>query len=264
MKQTGLNLAVAGALALVVSACAVPGGPGSADWPAGVDVATPASDLLLLGELHDDPRHQRWHREAVAVLADRGRLAALALEMAERGTSTAGLPRDATETAVRKALQWDDQAWPWAAYGPAIMAAVQAGVPVLGANLPRAQMRPAMADASLDQRLAAGELERQRQAVRDGHCGLLPDTQVGHMTRVQVARDVAMAEVIAAAARRGQTVVLLAGNGHVDPQVGIPRHLPSSLTVRPVTWPAPPAPAKDYCAQLRQQWQPRNPPARQP
>lgn len=264
MRRRDLHLLAAGALALLVSACASPGGPQATDWPASVDVTTPASDVLLLGELHDDPRHQRWHREAVAMLASRGRLAALALEMAERGGTTAGLPADAGEEAVRQALRWDDAAWPWAAYGPAVMAAVRAGVPVLGANLPRAQMRPAMADASLDQRLPAAELERQRQAVRDGHCGLLPAAQVAPMTRVQVARDAAMAEVLRHAARPGQTVVLLAGSGHVDPQVGVPRHLPPSLTVRPLAWPAPAGPAKDYCAQLQEQWQPRSPAARQP
>ncbi len=244
MRRRDLHLLAVGALALLVSACASPGGPQATDWPASVDVTTPASDVLLLGELHDDPRHQRWHRETVAMLASRGRLAALALEMAERGGTTAGLPADAGEEAVRQALRWDDAAWPWAAYGPAVMAAVRAGVPVLGANLPRAQMRQAMADASLDQRL--------------------PAAQVAPMTRVQVARDVAMAEVLRDTARPGQAVVLLAGSGHVDPQVGVPRHLPPSLTVRPLAWPAPAGPAKDYCAQLQEQWQPRSPAARQP
>ena len=213
--------------------------------------------VLMLGELHDDPRHQRWHREAVAMLASRGRLAALALEMAERGASTGGLPADAGEAAVRSALRWDDQAWPWAAYGPAVMAAVRAGVPVLGANLPRAQMRATMADATLDGRLPAADLERQRQAVRDGHCGLLPAGQVAPMTRVQLARDVSMAEVLAGAARPGKTVVLLAGSGHVDPQVGVPRHMEPTLKVRSLAWPVTPVPARDYCAQLREQWQPR-------
>ena len=43
-----------------------------------------------------------------------------------------------------KPLAWDDAGWPWAAYGPAVMAAVRAGVPVLGANRPRSRMREDM------------------------------------------------------------------------------------------------------------------------
>ena len=259
MNPSALNRLAAGALAMLVSACAAPVGPQAAAWPAGVDVTAPASDVLLLGELHDDPRHQHWHREAVTALAGRGRLAALALEMAERGTNTAGLPVDAGEAAVREALQWDDRVWSWDAYGPAVMAAVRAGVRVLGANLPRAQMRPAMADATLDGRLPPEDLARQQQAVRDGHCGLLPAAQVAPMTRVQVARDVAMAEAVASAAQPGQTVVLLAGSGHVDPRLGVPRHLPASLTARPLAWPAPAAPGKDPCVELRELWKPRSP-----
>ncbi len=264
MQRRVLSLLVC-AGALLVSACALPGGGAT---PPGADrlaaVRTTTADVLLLGELHDDPNHQRWHRETVEALAGRGRLAALALEMAERGTTTAGLPADAGEAAVRAALRWDDQAWPWAAYGPAVMAATRAGVPVLGANLPRAQVRQAMADASLDERLPPPELERQRQAVRDGHCGLLPSTQVAPMTRVQLARDWTMAQVLAMAARPGQTVMLLAGSGHVDAQVGVPRHLPAALAVQALAWPVTAAPARDYCAQLREQWQPRTPAPRQP
>ena len=96
--------------------------------------------MLLLGEQHDAPEHQQLHQRFVQRLAEQGRLAALALEMAEQGVSTAGLPRDAPEAAVRSALRWDEQGWPWPAYGPAVMAAIGAGVPVVGANLPRPQL----------------------------------------------------------------------------------------------------------------------------
>ena len=59
--------------------------------------------------------------------------------MAERGTSTAALPVDATPAQVQNALRWNDAAWPWAAYAPAIMEAVRAGVPVLGQPAPHAK-----------------------------------------------------------------------------------------------------------------------------
>ena len=169
--------------ALLISACVTPGLQPQASWPAGLKAAANGVDVLLLGELHDEPDHQRWHRDAIERLADRRRLAAIALEMSERGATTTGLPPESSQAAVREALRWDERAWPWAAYGPAVMAAVRAGVPVLGANLPRVEVHQAMADASLDGRLPPPELERQRQAVRDGHCGLLPASQVAPMTR---------------------------------------------------------------------------------
>lgn len=238
---------VLAALAALLSACA--------PMPPGLGQALPA-DVLLLGELHDDPRHQDWHREAVQALAGRGDLAALALEMAEQGATTLGLPADASEEAVRTALRWNEQAWPWTAYGPVVMTAVRAGVPVVGANLPRAQMRAAMADASLDQALPAQAMQRQQAAVRDGHCGLLAPQQVLPMARIQVARDRSMAQVVAQAARPGLTVVLVAGSAHVEPSMGVPQHLPARLQVRPLAWPVPVTPKKDYCAELRQQMPP--------
>ena len=214
--------------------------------------ALPPSDLLLLGEQHDAPEHQQVQRRVVESLAGRGRLAALALEMAEQGASTAQLAAGADEAAVREALRWDQAGWPWQAYGPTIMAAVRAGAPVVGANLPRSQLRSAMADGSLDTLLPGPALKAQQQAIRLGHCGLLPESQVGPMTRVQVARDRAMAQTLAQAATPGKTVVLLAGAGHVDETLGVPQHLPAALRTHAAALPAR-ASGKDYCAELRQQ-----------
>lgn len=236
---------------------------GCAGLPPAVRDALPA-DALLLGEQHDAPVHQRLHLDTVRALAARGQLAALALEMAEQAASTQGLPPDADEAAVRRALRWDERAWPWGAYGPSVMAAVRAGVPVLGANLPRTQMRAAMGDPALDQRLPPAALERQRDAMRAGHCGLLPQAQIAPMARIQIARDVAMADTLSQAARSGgagRTVVLIAGAAHVDPALGVPQHVASGLRVRAVAWPAAP-PARDYCADLRRQVQERQAPTK--
>lgn len=239
-----------------------------------------ATPLLLLGEQHDAAQHQQVHQGAVEALAARGQLAAVALEMADQGATTAGLPRDATEAAVQAALRWQDAGWPWGPYGPAVMAAVRAGVPVVGANLPRDGMRAALADATLDARLAPELLRQQRAAVRDGHCGLLPEAQLPALARVQIARDLAMARTVtelamapaaASPAAPGKTVLLIAGSGHVDRLLGVPQHLPPQLAYRAVklqprngapvvdserrfhaVWVTARVPEKDYCAEMRQ------------
>lgn len=214
------------------------------------------ADVLLLGEQHDAADHPERHRQVVQALASQGRLAALALEMAERGASTAGLPADAPESSVQAALGWNSQAWPWPQYRPAVMAAVAARVPVIGANMPRSAQRPAMADAALDALLSAAALESQRQAIRDGHCGLLPEAQIAPMTRIQIARDRAMAQTLAQAAVPGKTVVLLAGAGHVLPDLGVPLHLPAGLRAQSISHPPQPS-GVDHCARLREQFRPR-------
>lgn len=213
------------------------------------------ADAVLLGEQHDADLHRRLQLEWIAALARRGTLAALALEMAEQGSSTAGLATTSSEAEVQAALRWNAAGWPWETYGPVVMAAVRAGVPVLGANLARERMRPAMQDATLDALLPPAALVAQRQAIRDGHCGLLPEAQIAPMARIQIARDRAMAQTVAGAARRGRTVLLVAGSGHVDPALGVPVHLPAGLAVRSVQLPPQPA-VKDYCAEMRRQMGP--------
>ena len=272
LPAAALSLALLGA-----AGCATPA-PLGADGQARLATLLP-TDVLLLGEQHDAPAHQQLQRQAVQWLAARGELAALALEMAEQGRSTAGLPRDASEADVQRALAWRDAGWPWNTYRPVVMAAVRAGVPVLGANLPAARQREAMRDAALDARLPPAALAEQQQRVRDGHCGLLPESQIGPMTRVQIARDIAMADTVRAARQPGRTVLLVAGNGHVHRALGVPLHLPPDLTTKVLSaqsgqaqaaidsevtdtlpahtsgadllWPTPPVPPRDYCAELR-------------
>jgi uncharacterized iron-regulated protein len=217
---------------------------------------TAGVDALLLGEQHDAPTQPRLQERWVEALAGKGTLAGVALEMADRGTTTVGLPVNASEEQVRAALHWSSEGWPWPRYAPAIMAAVRAGAPVFGANLPREGQKQAMQDSGLDRLLPGPALKAQQQAVRLGHCDLLPETQITPMTRVQIARDRAMAQAIAAAAVPGKTVVLIAGAGHVQADIGVPRHVPANVTVRSVALPGEET-GKDYCGELRRDLQGR-------
>ena len=162
---------------------------------------------------------------------------------------------------------------------------MRAGVLVLGANLPRAQMRVVMGDTRLDTGLDAAAMSAQNQAIRKGHCDALPESQIMPMTRIQIARDKAMADSLAqaVATKQGKTVLLIAGSAHVDALVGVARHLPPGFTYRSVllaateldaeagteagtesqasriqatpgfdaVWPTLAAPETDYCADFK-------------
>lgn len=184
-----------------------------------------APQVLIFGEQHDQPDHQRQVTQAVRELAGEGRLGAVVLEMAEQGRSSLGQPRDAPEASVQTALAWAD--WPWDVYGPVVMAAVRAGVPVLGGNLPRAGLGEAASDASLDSKLDPTQNERIAEAVRRGHCGLLPSAQEPAMVRIQIARDRAMAQTVHEALGRfpDRRVLLLTGAQHASLDRGVPVHL---------------------------------------
>lgn len=229
------------------------------------------ADVLLVGEQHDAAEHHRIEQHIVSSLATQGLLAALALEMAEVGVSTAKLKPSSTEEQTRRALKWDDKAWPWQDYGPAVMTAVRAGVPVLGANLPTDQMQASVNDSKLDVQLPGPALKAQQQAIRIGHCNLLPESQITPMTRVQIARDITMADTIHQLVFPGKTVLLLAGNGHADRRLGVPQHLRADLKAKSIhlragqgqgadtadafdsVWTTPALPDTDHCAKLQAQ-----------
>jgi uncharacterized iron-regulated protein len=90
------------------------------------------------------------------------------------------------------------------------------------------------------------------------------------MTRAQIARDQSMARTLQALAQPGRVLLLLAGAGHVDRQLGVPQHLPAGFRVKvlrlqagdgeeaagasakaDMTWRTEAAPPKDYCAELQ-------------
>ena len=253
-------------------------GQAAFDTAARLDKLLPA-DVLLVGEQHDAAEHQQIEQQVVASLAQRGVLAAVALEMADAGTSTARLHPSSSDEQVRLALRWNDNAWPWSAYGPAVMTAVRAGVMVLGANLPGNQMRDRMGDSKLDGALPGPALKAQQQLIRTGHCNLLPETQITPMTRIQIAKDMSMASTLSQAAVPGKVVVLLSGNGHADRFLGVPQHLAPDLKVKVIrlragpdaggdnasafdmVWLTPALPAKDYCEGLREQFGSKDSPA---
>ena len=241
-----------------------------------LDALQPA-DAILLGEQHDAAEHQLIAQQVVAALAARNRLATLTIEMADSGTSTGTLKPGASEDDVRRALNWNERGWTWQAYGPVVMAAVRAGVPVLGANLPTEKTRPAMADAALDSQLPVAAMQTQQQLIRSGHCELLAPSQLLPMARVQIARDRSMAQTITQAALPGKVVLLLAGSGHVNRQLGVAQHLPAKISVQAVrlaadtdaesasafdaVWATAPTVPTDYCAGLRKQLEPGGAPA---
>lgn len=237
-----------------------------------LDTLLPTS-VLLLGEQHDAAEHQRIEQQVIAVLAARGMLAAVALEMADAGANTATLKPSSTEQQVRSALKWDEKGWPWDAYGPAVMTAVRADVPVLGANLPRSEMQASMGDSKLDTQLPGPALKAQQQLIRIGHCNLLPESQITPMTRIQIAKDISMANTLGQVVLPGKVVVMISGSGHADRKLGVPQHLRADISSKSVrlstgddappaedpagafdgVWVTPALPPTDYCEKFKAQ-----------
>lgn len=229
------------AAALVLAACAAPAGP-----TRGLDAVAPR--VLLLGEVHDNPDGHARRYAWLEARVDAGWRPTIAMEQFDRDRQ-ADLDRALAECAdaacVIRRAEPDGQRWEWPLYAPVIELALARRLPLRAANLSRADAsrvvregyRAALDDATiasfgLDRPLARDIADGQRRAIDEGHCQQLPASIAEGMVRAQVARDVWMAKVVAAEAGRGDGVALLAGNGHVRRDLGVPRWLEGTAGAR--------------------------------
>jgi len=177
---------------------------------------------VLLGEIHDNPGHHRFHREALEALAARGPGRALAMEQFDVEHQAAMDAARADAEAIADAGRFDRRGWNWPLYRPLVEFAIEQRWPLLAANLSRTQARAA-APGAVDPAVVSA-LERD---MIDGHCGHRPGAQaLASMVNAQRARDARMAAVMSAAGEPG--TVLVAGNGHVRRDRGVPLYLGSA------------------------------------
>lgn len=197
--------------------------------------ATPPPRVLLLGEVHDNAAGHAARAALLRGLLEQGWRPAIAMEQFDGGQQAAldAAMRDCADAdcVVAKAAP-QASSWRWDDYTPVIALAMQYRLPLLAANLSRADASKVVKEgfgaalpAELIARyrldaLPAGLLAAQEAEVRDSHCGMLPASMVAPMAKAQVARDVVMAETMRTHAADG--VVLVAGNGHVRKDIGVP------------------------------------------
>lgn len=232
LSRRGLLLVLGAAGLAGLGACAV--APASEPLP---DAALSA-DYILLGEVHDNPKGHALRLDWLRALPP-GPSRALVLEQfdRERQDALARWRADhpdargadaARELALAGGFAFD--AWDYEAYGPVIELALERGWEVRAGNLSRADaMRvardPAVAEPPPARWSSEGDAALE-SAVRAGHCGLVPEERIAAMALAQRSRDASMARAMLAARADGaRQVILLAGNGHVRRDHGVPAHL---------------------------------------
>ncbi len=191
-------------------------------------------DFLLLGEVHDHPLQHRLRADWLQTLASRGRFV-LAMEQfdADRQADIdAARARGSGAHAIAQASGFAFKGWDWALYEPYVEIALRHDLPLVGANLSTSQARSiARGEPHPMAGIEPGgwsDADREELAddIREGHCGMLPPASIAPMASAQRARDATMARALVDARRAcGLAVVLLAGNGHVRRDLGVPRYL---------------------------------------
>lgn len=186
-----------------------------------------AQDYVLLGELHDNAAHHRLRGELLAELAGRSTVAVVAehLERGRRFSPSGDLQADLTQAG------FDPKGWRWPLHEGLFAPVADANIPLLGGNIPRETARGAVRQGSaalpteLAQLIETAPLAQTAQAALDddllqSHCGQLPASMLEGLRLAQRARDAAMFDAMRNSA--GKPVVLVAGNGHVRLDYGVP------------------------------------------
>ena len=226
-------------LAALLAACTTSERRG--DW----DHRLRGDALVLLGEVHDNAQQHRLRLAALERAFASGWRPAIAMEQFDRerqgdiDRARRERPRDAQHLidVAAPSLNRAGGGWNWEFYRPFVELALRYDVPLIAANLSNADTarivrggysavfgEAEIAVLGLDAPVAPEVQAAQEREIDIGHCHALPPSMWPRMARAQYARDAVMADALSRAGQRGG-VVLLAGNGHVRRDIGVPSRL---------------------------------------
>lgn len=192
--------------------------------------ALPPADVVILGEIHDNPLHHTHQARAVAALAPK----AVVFEMLSPEQAARVTPELRQNAAgLAQALEWENSGWPdFSMYSPIFTAS---DAPVYGAALPRDTVRAAVSDGAAEvfgaeaaryglDRPLPDDMQKARQEMQfESHCGAMPMAMMAGMVEAQRLRDAAFSRtVIEAFEATGGPVAVITGNGHARVDWGMP------------------------------------------
>ena len=193
-----------------------------------------AADVVILGEVHDNPAHHETQKEALTALQPK----AVVWEMLTSGEAariSSALIHEPEK--LEQVLEWAQSGWPaFAMYHPIFEAAPEARI--YGGEVPREAalvviqsgaalaFGPDAAQYGLTENLPKDQ-QTQREALQlEAHCDAIAADKLAAMVGIQRLRDAVMArEVVAALGATGGPVAVITGNGHARRDWGIPVYL---------------------------------------
>jgi uncharacterized iron-regulated protein len=214
--------------------------------PAELERVARTARLLLLGERHGNPEHHRLQGRLLEAAGGDGRPVALVAEQLDFAAQPAidACRRDCADFGAELGarVDWERSGWPpYARYVPVYAAAARVGAGVYagnpGAARVRALARGAAAEpaegwlARADRPLPARGRARLVADLVAGHCGQLAPAHAEPLVRAQRVRDAALAATLERVRPPDGVAVLVAGNGHVRRDYGVPRLLAEPAVV---------------------------------
>lgn len=196
--------------------------------------------VVLLGEVHDNAQQHRLRLAVLRRAVAAGWRPTIAMEQFDRERQAdierARRERPADAQHVIDLAAPSGGGWNWDFYRPYVALALEQGLPLVAANLSNADTTKIVRDGlaavfdgasirllGLDRPIAQDWQLALEREIDTGHCRALPPALWPRFARAQFARDAVLAQALRQHATSG--VVLLAGNGHVRRDIGVPRWL---------------------------------------
>ncbi|MEL7304148.1 MAG: ChaN family lipoprotein [Pseudomonadota bacterium] len=202
-----------------------------------------AADIILIGELHDSALHHQVQACVLKLSAATKMPPAVVWEHLttdQQDTLDAfAKSGDRSADAFAKAVAWDKSGWPpFKLFRPIVDVALSSNLPMYGGNVRGPVLMKAARSRGRDVPDALRPLLERKGAMLDeaasaslrdelvkSHCNMLPANAIDSMIFAQQFRDVQLAKVTADAFVKHGRVVVIAGNGHVRGDRGVPFHL---------------------------------------
>ncbi len=203
--------------------------------------------ILLIGEAHDNAEHHLVQRDLVdfSLMRKNERLPVVFEQFRadqqaalDKFTETNNNPAHARSVAFLKRLTgWEKSGWQQYNYDPLLQAAIDAKLPVYAGDVTRdAIMKVAKegegalpaedrARLKLDVLLGAKLDDASLSEIEEAHCGTMPKEAFTGMAYAQRYRDASLADAVLKAADKHGSAILIAGNGHVRTDRGVPWYI---------------------------------------
>ena len=186
-----------------------------------------SADIVLLGELHDNQLHHELRGSLIGRFANTQRSI-----VSEHLSAPLQVSFGSDTKTDLEGAGFDAEGWGWPVHQSLYDQLRGKGLTVFGGNLPKAEARQVFLQGAegLPDRMAKtyeqsrldekGERALDRDLV-DGHCGKLPDKYLLRMRFAQRITDLSMTHALL----DHRPAVLVAGNGHVRKDYGVPQIL---------------------------------------
>ncbi len=199
---------------------------------------------LLIGEIHNNLDHHEIQAHFVMQFSQsKNSKPAVVFEMVPKRLQSilSGAKLESLNT-LGKSLEWKKRGWySFQIYRPIFEVSLREELPLIAGNIERKLTRQiarkglnSLTNKQLQALSLQVQLSKQMRKsleleLQNSHCGLLPTTAFGSMVNVQRARDGAMANAMGTSGT--ENTILIAGNGHVRRDRGVPRLLNSTKTL---------------------------------